>query len=467
MPSRSQALDLCRRHAGAFLVAGELRLLHITAQAEERAEVLTILAALEFHADARGPVVVLPDAAAGPGRGWAYRVERLRAEHAARTEADQPLGPFVWSDEHTERDPIARFGAAARAMVDAIATMPESSSTLTLVLAPTQIEEPATWCAELRALLERPELAAVRWIVVDEGQGAPVAAKLSAVEGKTWARAHEVAPEPFDLGGLSASIEVAEDGTVDLRRFGRAGPKGVRPPARRGRDEPAPDATLDARLVLAAAAAAQSGDFVTAVKTQKAACDRTQQGPAEPHILCQMTLAGYLLAGGHPDASAAQYETAAQLAADAEHVELEAQARLARGAIFETQGQHREAVAEYCLAARGAEQGEQSAVTAICAWCAAGRHAESLGNNLESIGAYTEALRIARKNPDAATVADAPSIARQLAEVLRRVELAKQAALVDELAEGEPDESNEAEPEGEAEGEPDESNEAASEGEGG
>jgi len=438
MPSRSRALELCRRHAGAFVRRAELRLLHVRAGADVRGEVLEILGAMEFHADARGPVVVLEDASLEPERGWPERVERLRAEHAARVDASPDLfGAFVWTDEHLERIGVARFGAAARAFSD---TLPASSSTLTLVLAPTRVDDAVRWREDLDVLLTTHEWRALRWVVVDEGEGAPIAAHLEHA-----ARSCEVDPDPFDLGALAASIQIPRDprdpekivGAPYLGRFGRAGPQGVLPPDRRA---PGVDPRADAdprwahQRFIAAAAAAQGGDLLKAVELQGEACDYAQSGPPRVMVIHRMTLAGYVLAAGDRGKAADEYADAARWASGGELHGLEAQARLSRGSILESLERHPEAAAEYAAAAEGAERAEEP-VLAIAAWRAAGRHAEALGNDAEAVGAYGQAMRIADTDRDAAQAADAPGIARQLAEVLRRLELGEEAAGVDELAE--------------------------------
>lgn len=178
MASRSRALEGLRLALSGFTRAHELRLLHVDREDDAHNEVITLAAAMEFHADARGPVVVLDDASLGEGGGWPERVERLRAEHARRDEAvPELLGPFVWEDEHAEREPVARFGAAVRAFAD---TLPRGSAILTVALTPSRVEDAERWSHELGALLDRPELADVRWIVADLGEAAPQAERLGA-----------------------------------------------------------------------------------------------------------------------------------------------------------------------------------------------------------------------------------------------------------------------------------------------
>lgn len=441
MPSRSEALEILRRELGAFVRAHELRLLHVERPDDAHGEVVNLARAMECHADARGPVVVLDDAFLGPGGGWTERVERLRGEHAKRVEAVPGLlGPFVWSDEHRERDPVARFGAAARAFAD---TLPKGSPVLTLVLAPTRIEDAGRYRHELAAVLERVELRDVRFIVADRGEAGSVAALLG-----TQARRYVVAIDELDMDALARTITYGPDGAPSLARFGRAGPKvalpnpsgdahsarfaAVEPPVRRGQFEAPPASPASSRAKAAAieaAAAAQRSRMVDAYTVQVQAVDEAARATPEEMVAHQMCLAGYALGAGHPETAVECFEVAARWAGGAGLLAQEAQALLAIGAIHEATSRHGDAAAAFGLAGRLAEQGE-SPVLAVGAWQSAALHAERLDNLPEAAGAYGHAIRIASADPSVAEAVDLPAIRRRLAAVLERVEFAEHASAI-------------------------------------
>ena len=430
---------MLRREMGAFVRAHELRLLHVVRPDDAHEDVTTLAASMEFHADGRGPVVVLDDACLGPDGGWPERVEHLRGEHASRNEAVPGLlGPFVWEDEHRDRDPVARFGAAARAFAD---TLPTGSSILTIVLAPSRVDDPARWNHEVGALLDRAELRDVRLVVSDQGEAASQAERLGGL-----ARGFVLRIDALDMEALARTVTYGANGEPSLSRFGRAGPRvalpnpsgdartarfaAVEPPVRRGQFEVPPEPPARARAkaaLIEAAAAAQSSRMVDAYTTQVQAVDAAQSATPEELVAHQMCLAGYALGAGHPDTAVENFELAARWAEGAELSALQAQALLAIGAIHEAANRHEGAAAAFGLAGSLAERAS-SPVLAVGAWLSAARHAERLDNLPEAVGAYGHAIRLSDTDPDVAAAVDAPAIRRRLAAVLERLELAVDAA---------------------------------------
>ncbi|MBX3271973.1 MAG: hypothetical protein KF729_17020 [Sandaracinaceae bacterium] len=421
MAARAAALSMLWRELGAFVREPALRVLHVEREDEAQGALLRLCEALEWHADARGPVTIFEDAAGPGGEGWAARVERLRAEHARRAEAAPgALGPFVWTEEHRAHAELARFAAAARAWLDALAPVAPSA---TLVLAPARVEDPARWHRDLAALFEAPGLSAVRWVIADAGEAAPCARALGAS-----ARLHRVVIDPPDVGAWASTMTRAPDGTPELSRVGRAAPRvalpgggyaAVVPPARPDRVEvPAAPAEAFAKAaMLEAAAAASAGRAADALAAQVEAVDHAQALGAEALIAAQLALGVRALEAGDEGAAVDHLEHAARWACAAEQAPLEGSARLALGAVHEAAGRHPDAAREYGEAGRAAERAG-SPVLAAGAWQTAARHAERLGQLAAAAASLGRAIRVAEADAAVAAATDAEGMRRWVARLL-------------------------------------------------
>ncbi|XXX75225.1 hypothetical protein WMF30_47010 [Sorangium sp. So ce134] len=147
------------RALSAIFTGERARLLHVIVPAHVHGHTLALLRALGEAGPAPRPVWVLADPVYGPSRGWAARERSLARELGApATEA-----PAATPEAGPLREPLDAFAGALAAHLAARAP----DGTAVVVLSPQHIDDPRAYARDLLWLAQRPELALVRWVVVD------------------------------------------------------------------------------------------------------------------------------------------------------------------------------------------------------------------------------------------------------------------------------------------------------------
>ncbi|HXU63774.1 MAG TPA: hypothetical protein VN962_18880, partial [Polyangia bacterium] len=167
MESIAAPLRRLQEEGAWFTRAHELRLLHVRTDASMRGAVIEQVMALEHHADNRALFYRFDDPFAGADRGWPARVQRLADQHDEKIASVAPAGIVV--------QPLGRAGASPEPTAVGFSALlfqirPLLGAPLNgavVVLAPAQIEDAALFHQELSALVAAPQLAHVRWIVVE------------------------------------------------------------------------------------------------------------------------------------------------------------------------------------------------------------------------------------------------------------------------------------------------------------
>ncbi|WP_437711588.1 hypothetical protein WMF45_40780 [Sorangium sp. So ce448] len=140
----------------AIFTGERARLLHVIVPAHVHGHTLALLRALGEAGPAPRPVWVLADPVYGPSRGWAARERSLSRELGAPAALAAPEdGPL--------REPLDTFASALAAHVAAGAP----DGTAVVVLAPQHIDDPRAYARDLFWLAHCPDLALVRWVLVD------------------------------------------------------------------------------------------------------------------------------------------------------------------------------------------------------------------------------------------------------------------------------------------------------------
>ncbi|WP_437315540.1 hypothetical protein [Sorangium sp. So ce385] len=148
------------RALSAIFTGERARLLHVIVPAHVHGHTLALLRALGEAGPAPRPVWVLADPVYGPSRGWAARERSLARELGAPAAAEPPAstpepGPL--------REPLDAFAGALAAHLAARAP----DATAVVVLSPQHIDDPRAYARDVLWLAQRPELALVRWVLVD------------------------------------------------------------------------------------------------------------------------------------------------------------------------------------------------------------------------------------------------------------------------------------------------------------
>lgn len=438
MESIAKPLRVLHDEASWFARATEMRLLHVRCDGAMRSSALTVLGSMEAHAANKSPYVVLEDAWTHARRGWDARRERLHQHWEERRHITMDAGIELGRlDQPSSTDPFGAFGASLGAALRALRT---PLSGLVVVLAPVRIEDGAAFEEEVRELLSRPELAAVRWIVVDLFE-----ADLMALHEALGAAAMGVEcvrdDDAFtaDLSALMTSVDPAIPGPA---MAGAAWPRGVLPPQRPSEPMPTDEQRLDAEIelaaagapvglvgeagarlqqyVLAAAIAMKTGDGETALSYQQEAFRIASAGQGHREaLLMGMVLAGYELALGREDASEQTYRGVVDRAEVGGFALERAQAGLALALIASRRGLHTEAAREYGEAANAALRAGAVALAIEC-WRLAGHMASEAGLRERAAECWQRAIDLAEEGDvSVARASSAPLAARQLAERLR------------------------------------------------
>ncbi len=445
-----------QEEASWFARAAEIKLLHVTTDTTLRGAAIKVLMAQEVHADNRALYFRFDDEMTGPAHGWPDRAARLREQFAAKTASLEPagihLGPL--------RDVSSAPGASSRApaaelaaqVFEARRALVPPLTQIVVVLAPTRVEDPERFAAEMSSMVGARELADVRWIVVETDGDA-------------------IGPLARELGRAALSCDCVVDGAAQGEALAAQGaaavsdPVTVRPPASNWRApgaapdvEPPPhvgapplatDEELRAaglspvfvkgggdalkRLLLGAALAMRNkrhDDAVTLQARAAALCGEMQM-PTE-QVLNLHVLAGYQVAGQQGARAREVYVQAGALARAHGIKDLEAQTELALGMLEAVDRAPAKAAAHYAAAGRLAEDAGID-VLAIEAWRMAGQLALEGRIETSAVECWKRALDLADElDPKLAQSTSAAEVARALAVVYRKRGLVAPARALEE-----------------------------------
>ena len=450
----SIAVPLRRLHAeGAwFARAKELRLLRVRTDATMRGGAIDLLMALEHHADNRALFYRFDDPFTGAQRGWEARVPRLIEQHGEKIDAvagaDIVVQPLAAGPSAPE--PSARGFAALLLEVRRLLGPPLEGAVV--VLAPSQVDDSPILRRELATLVMSPQLAHVRWILVEVDGDA--GSDLVTVLGRAALACDCLVDEAQQQADLAASGAASvSDPPVVLPiepgwRSPGAMPDVVAPP-RVGQLAPPSDEALRAaglspkfvkgggavlkNLVLGAALAVRQKKHVDAVTLQaRAAALCAEMEMPREQVLNLAILGGYLLAAPQKAVARETYVKARDLAVAGGFDDLIAQTELALGMLDAVDKRPAEAAGHYAAAGKHAEKAEIAPLAIEC-WRMAGQLALEARLEPRAVDCWKRALALADPlAPDLAKTTSAAEVARALAAVFRKHGLVAQAVSLEQ-----------------------------------
>jgi tetratricopeptide (TPR) repeat protein len=427
-----------------FAAVPELRLLHVVTSNELRLSVLQQIAAHEHLPGNRAPYFILETPYEPDANGWDDRALELRADmdelRDLLAKAERPVALPPMPDAARGPTGMAAFAVDLRAAVDCLTPHLEGIVT---VLAPVWVNEPQGWVRDLDRLLARPELAQVRFVVVDIGEplAQPISDRLGALAEQVDAR---IDRRRFDaeMRAQLANMKDASAATGGMAMGGFPGPKGVVPPPRPRAAAPAgpeqlakaaaeagvPVAVLDpAKMqqirvaILGAAHAASEKRFDAAVQHQLEARDLCgEHGLFEQVVTMEVMLGSYMLQAGRPDLALDVFARAVEEAKRRGFGQLAVQAQMAKGSAYFLLKRELDAITAYAEAGRlGAEL--DAPILAIEGYRVAGQYLAQRGDVGGAAKAFQRALDLAHELPpeDRATTTAAEA-ARKLAALCRK-----------------------------------------------
>jgi len=391
--SIAQPLRRLQEEGAWFARAQEARLLWVATQAALRSTALTCCSGLEYHADNHSLYVVveapwsgdrLRALSEGVVRGFAQKAEGLR-------KAGIEVGPF--SKVAGEDESWAGLGRTLRRACDAL-TSPLRD--ITLVVAPSRVEDSAAFVDELRALIMAPLLGDVRWIVIesDSQHLERLVRELGAARALSVECRIDEAQQQRDLAALAGPLPAEGSQPALPPPWGPWSSRGampnVTPPARSDDRPPPSDEQLRAsglspayvkgggqelqRTMLHAALALRQGRLGDAIELQArtaALCARLEL-PRE-QVIHLLVLGGYQLAAARPAQAGETYREAAELAVQKDLPLQAAQAQLGLGMLAALE-QKPEALQYYAAAAELSERAQLIPLAIEC-WRMAGQFA--------------------------------------------------------------------------------------------
>lgn len=478
MQSISNALNRFHEDGSWFARAKELQLFVVRTSGDLRKTILKLLPMLEFHADNFSPWVAFEDARTGDDDGWQARANRLAKNWESRREAFSKEGislqevktatapalpskggaGWLKSGRSQCSSGFALFQQTAAAVLRAVR---EPLRGLVLVVAPSQVDDPASLEKELGQLLSTPELKECRFVLVLDTALPPPRGLLDSLGERGLLCDCAVDPKQMedDLEKMLAGGGGAEPSSTDFGASPRNAllPRRIdRPPeiSKEERDAALREAGINPAFqekgpflrqrVLGAALAMKQGRGTDAVRQQREAaalCENLEMH--EMKVICQITLASYFSGLGQQDLAVRELEDAARHAAKHRALQVESQAHLALGLLHGLAKRLPDAMREYAQAGRTAEAAK-AAPLAIEAWRLAGQIALQGKSWPAVVTCFQEALRIASgSDPNAAKNSSAPDLARQLAALYRERGFHAQAdslyAQADQIERGETD----------------------------
>jgi tetratricopeptide (TPR) repeat protein len=393
MESIAQPLRRLQEEGAWFARARELRLLWVAAQAALRATALTCCSRFEYHADNRSLYVV----AETPWNGERVRalsdafVQRFEEKAQGLRRAGIEVGGFarVEGDEAS----WAGFGHALRRACEALRPPLQG---ITVVLAPSRVEDAAAFVNELRALVAASLLQDVRWIVIESDSRHQERLLRELGPGRALGVEFRIdeAQQQRDLAALVGPLPAEGSPPALPPPWGPWASRGAMPrvtaPRRSDDRAPASDEQLRAnglspayvkgggqelqRLMLLAALALRQGRLGDAIELQArtaALCGRLEL-PRE-QVIHLLVLGGYQLAAAQSAQARASYRAAAELAVRGELPLQAAQAELGLG-MLEALEQRPEALQHYAQAAQLSERAQLTPLAIEC-WRMAGQFA--------------------------------------------------------------------------------------------
>ncbi len=426
-----------------FVVAEELRALHVVTSTSLRIGALETIAAAEYVERNKRPFVVLEIPPDGEKAGWDLLAEELRADltelrenFLAENPASQLLAPLP--PPITSHTGIVRFGLE---LANALATVRKPLEGLVIVFAPVRVDDPSGWCDALATLLRPRELERARFVVVDleSDVSGPAFGSLGARLERCDAR---LDPEEArrDMDGMLEAMRTAPPDAAPSRRVGLAAPRET-PPLRKNQPKPAPPEQLAAQLqqmgvapaianptemqtlrllVLAAAQAMSRKDPLTATEQQRKAAELAERLGLEKQALQFEMMAGaYALQSSALKPAYAHFVRVRDKAEAKGYGDVAAQAQMSIATTLLLQKRRDEAIAAYAHAAvLAAKLG--SPPLAIEGYRMAGQLLAEDNRLEEAATAFRRAIETAEALPPEARLGNtAPEAARALAKLCR------------------------------------------------
>lgn len=441
-----------------FVADSDLRLLQVVTEGALRTTVLEHVAAAEHLSLNQCPFVILEAPSEADDDGFDIRADELRTD----LEAGMPEALEATPPSDPSHEGLSGFGLL---LASTLSSMPETLDGLVVVLAPLWVRDEARWNAGVRSLLERPELARARFIVVDPDE--PVS---RTIREQLGARALDVEVRidrdvaRRELAEQLAALRASPVGNEGPRAVGAAGPA-VPPPARQGRpsasdasalrdeNEPAasalsnPELARDLRILLLSVVASLSdGAPVQAVRDLRRTIELCRSsGLLREAITLELMLGSAVLQQGRVESALDVLGEARKHAHEMDASDLEVQCLLSLGVARMQAGRADEAASTLERAGKlGAESGQT--VLAIEAYRACGQVLITQERYELAIRAWNKALALTDSAPPAeVSASSAPEMAQALAMLCREHGLTSHAADLEARAEAlaapsEPDE---------------------------
>jgi tetratricopeptide (TPR) repeat protein len=435
--SIAQPLRRLQEEGAWFARACQVRLLWVPTQAALRATAIRCCSRLEYHAD-KHSLYVTAEAPWGGDRHRALSeafVRRFAEKAEGLRQAGIELGPFERAP--AEDSSLAGFGSTLRWACEVLKAPLRG---ITLVLAPSRVEEAALFVEELRALVAASLLQEVRWIVIesDSRHLELLVRELGPARALSVEARIDEAQQQRDLAVLAGPLPQQDSPAMLPAPWGPWASRGAMPkaapPARRGERAPPSDEQLRAnglspadvkgggqelqRLMLHGALALRQGRLDDAIELQARAaalCGRLEL--AREQVIPLLVLGGYQLAASSPARARESYRTAAELARQRDLPLQGAQAQLGLG-MLEALEQRPEALQHYAAAAELSERAELTALAIEC-WRMAGQFASEQRAQERAIECWRRGWQLATTlDAAAARATSAATIAQLLAQQL-------------------------------------------------
>jgi tetratricopeptide (TPR) repeat protein len=450
MDSIAQPLSRVVEAVQRFILAREVRLLHVATDPSLRLAVLEHIAAGEHHGDNHAPFFVLETPTWEGEDEWEGRAEELRADYEELRAALDKAGegvclPELWEPPRGQRE-LARFVAE---LSEALRRFMEPFDGVVLVLAPVEVRDAKRWASEVKRLLSQPELKKARLIVVEaDGLHCEALAQSLAEAGACVDARPDEKQSREDMAQMLAAMASAPAGATGPRVLGAAGP-GVAPPARQKapppmsaaqREEVARELKVSPALldpgfqqtlrlkVFTAAHSLREGRAAQAVQEQREARDMClKAGLKREAVTMELVLGGYVLQAKQPAQALEVFKEARKRAEAHQFPDLAVQAQLAQASTLLILQRSEEAARAYEEAGK-LGVAAASPVLAIEGYRMCGQLLAGVGKVKEATAAWKQALEAADKaSEDERRASSAPEAARQLAALCRKHGLKAQA----------------------------------------
>ncbi|AKF86433.1 hypothetical protein MFUL124B02_26805 [Myxococcus fulvus 124B02] len=451
MDSLAQPLMRVVKAVQQFIIAPEVRLLHVVTEPSLRLAVLEHIAAGEHHGRNHSPFFVLETPTWDGVDEWEGRAEELRSDYeelrAALAKEGQGLSlPEIWPQVNGQRG-LVLFCLELSEALRRFSAPPFDG--VVLVLAPVEVREAERWVSELKVLLTRKELRKARLIVVeaDGPHGGALAMALAKEAFQVDARPDEKHLRE-DMAQLLSGMAAAPEGASGAQVVGAAGPR-VHPPPRANAPPPMSDTRREElarelkmapallepgfqqtlRLkILSAAHCMREGQVVQAIQIQREVRDLCLgAGLNREAVTLELVLGGYVLQSNQASQALGVFRDARKRAEAHQLAELAVQAQLSTASTLLVLQRTEDAALAYAEAGRLGLAASQP-ILAIEGYRMCGQVLAGGGKVAEATAAWRKALDAADLVPRAeGPVSSAPEVARQLAALCRKHGLKVQA----------------------------------------